>query len=93
MTSKFGQSLAFAALATALTGPPVTGFTLVRIRPGSIYDKMGLKAGDTITAVNGRPIHGAEDEKNFTRLATTKGHLVIDLKRADGPKKIVYDVK
>lgn len=37
------------------------GFLVRQIQPNSLYEKLGLRAGDVIKAVNGQPINTAED--------------------------------
>lgn len=37
------------------------GFLVRQIQPSSLYEKLGLRAGDVIKSVNGQPINTAED--------------------------------
>jgi general secretion pathway protein C len=37
------------------------GFLVRQIQPGSLYEKLGVRAGDVIKSVNGQPINTAED--------------------------------
>jgi general secretion pathway protein C len=45
--------------------PHPDGFRITRIRPSSIFRKMGLRNGDIITATNGRPISSVDDAMNI----------------------------
>ncbi|HEX5057328.1 MAG TPA: DegQ family serine endoprotease [Gammaproteobacteria bacterium] len=45
-----------------------TGAVISRVEPGSPADKSGLKAGDVVTAVNGRPVHNSGDMRNVIGL-------------------------
>ncbi len=38
----------------------MAGFRLVAIRPGSLYEQLGLKSGDLLQAVNGQPLASPE---------------------------------
>lgn len=53
----------FEALAEQVTIEPVTGggYRLASLRPGSILEMLGLRAGDVVLRVDGRPINTLED--------------------------------
>lgn len=38
-----------------------SGFTLSRVREGSMYDKLGLRNGDTLTEINGIKLKNARE--------------------------------
>lgn len=46
--------------ASARMEPLETGMQLTSIREGMLFDQIGLKAGDTITLVNGAPLQGPD---------------------------------
>jgi general secretion pathway protein C len=49
-------------LTQALMVPNAGGGFLVReIQPGSVYEKLGVRAGDVIRSVNGQPINNMEE--------------------------------
>ncbi len=59
----------------------IEGFSLVDIQPGSIYEKLGLKKGDTIKGVNGEKIDSpgkAMDMYNALRSGASQIQISID---------------
>jgi general secretion pathway protein C len=67
------------------------GYKLFQIVPGSIYDKLGLKNGDTIAGLNGQPI--TDPGKAFEMLSALKeqSHVDIQIKRDGTPQSFSYD--
>jgi S1-C subfamily serine protease len=53
----------FEALAEQVTVEPATGggYRLTSLRPGSILEMLGLRAGDVVLRMDGRPINTLED--------------------------------
>jgi S1-C subfamily serine protease len=53
----------FAALSqdVQVTQQPEGGFRLAAVRPGSFFERLGLRANDVVLRVDGRPINGVED--------------------------------
>jgi general secretion pathway protein C len=70
------------------------GYKLFQIVPGSIYDKLGLKNGDTIVGVDGQPIN--DPAKAFELLGKLKegaSHMELAVKKPDGKTSTkVYDI-
>ena len=71
------------------------GFKIIQIVPDSIYSKLGIKEGDTLTSVNGEPMN--DPGKAFQLLNELKsgsGHLELTLKGPDGtPRTQTYDMR
>lgn len=68
----FGASIADASKVTAQQGKSITiGAYIGAVRPGSIAEKIGIKAGDIITSINSQRITRANDmEMALARLQT-----------------------
>ncbi|MFL5812372.1 MAG: type II secretion system protein GspC [Bdellovibrionia bacterium] len=70
------------------------GYKLFQIVPGSIYDKLGLKNGDTIVGVDGQPIN--DPAKAFELLGKLKegaSHMELAVKKPDGKTStLTYDI-
>jgi general secretion pathway protein C len=70
------------------------GYKLFQIVPGSIYDKLGLKNGDTIMGVDGQPIN--DPAKAFELLGKLKegaSHMELAVKKPDGKtQNLTYDI-
>lgn len=71
----------------------VDGFRIFQIRPGSIFQKLGLRNGDVIERVNGIKLDDpAKGLELFTALKNLS-HFTIDLKRNNANMTITYTVK
>lgn len=72
---------------------PPKGFRLFSIREGSAWDRLGLKSGDTITALDDVPLTSAEQAKKA--LASVKGctHSWVDLDRNGVAIRLDYVVE
>ncbi|RTZ93668.1 MAG: hypothetical protein DSY91_01725 [Deltaproteobacteria bacterium] len=69
------------------------GFQLLEIVPGSIVDRVGLKNGDVVEQVNGKPIHTPQEAmKLFSLLQAGKG-LTLEYKRNNQRKSISIELK
>ena len=64
------------------------GFTLYRIHPSSIFALLGLKSGDAIRAVNGRPLTPEVALSLYSRLQSTS-HVQVSFDRRGKP--MTYD--
>lgn len=69
------------------------GYKLFQIVPGSIYEKLGLRNGDTITGLNGDTIN--DPGKAFETLSALKTmkHLELQLKRDGKVSNFSYDIR
>ncbi len=69
------------------------GFQLLDIVPGSIVAQVGLKNGDVVERVNGKPIHTPQEAMQlFTLLQSGQG-LTLEVKRNGQRKSIAIDLK
>lgn len=64
------------------------GFTLYRIHPSSIFALLGLRSGDAIRAVNGRPLTPEVALSLYSRLQSTS-HVQVSFDRRGKP--LTYD--
>lgn len=69
------------------------GMMLSRIRPNSIFMRMGLRNGDVITGINGRNIATVDDALSFYENLKTSENVTLDLKRGGRPRTIEYTIK
>jgi general secretion pathway protein C len=65
------------------------GFMLRRIRPGSFYQLLGMRDGDIVQAVNGRPIRTPEDALQVYTGIKNASHVTISISR--GGKSSTFD--
>jgi type II secretory pathway component PulC len=69
------------------------GYRLSDIKPGSVYEKMGLKNGDMIIEVNGKPAT-QKNVLNVLNLSQEAGKtLVLKIKRDGKIQNLQYDIK
>lgn len=81
-------------LTQALMVPNAGGGFLVReIQPGSMYEKLGLRVGDVINAVNGQPVNTVEDVMRLYAQFGTAAKVQIDVRRAGRSETLVYNIQ
>ena len=71
----------------------VDGFRIFRVRPGSLFQNLGLKNGDVIHRVNGVELDDAQKGFEFFQTLSDQSNFTIDLKRGNDRKTFKYDVK
>ena len=73
--------------------PHSEGFQITRIRPASIFRRLGLRNGDIITAVGDRPIRSVNDAMKIWQDLTASGEASISLKRRGRTRIIDYRIR
>lgn len=74
--------------------PHSEGFQITRIRPSSIFRRMGLRNGDIITAVDSRPINSVSDALDILQgLSAAGGQTSLKLKRRGRTRIIDYRIR
>ena len=66
------------------------GFQVQQIQAGSLYEKLGLRAGDVIKAVNGQPINSAEDAIRLYQQIPNIGAVQMEITRGGKPENLYY---
>ncbi len=69
------------------------GMMLSRIKPNSIFMRMGLRNGDVITGVNGRDISTVDDALGFYENLKSADDVKLNLKRGGRQRTIEYSIK
>ncbi len=69
------------------------GLRLTGIRPDSIFRNMGLRSGDIITGVNGKPIESVDDALKFYQSLQSSSNVQLQLKRRGQEKTIDYKIE
>jgi general secretion pathway protein C len=84
-------------LSQALMVPNAGGGFLVReIQPGSVYEKLGMRAGDVIRSVNGQPINNMEEVmKLYQQLGGVNkiGNVAIEVTRGGRTESLQYNIE
>jgi len=73
--------------------PHSEGFQITRIRPASIFRRLGLRNGDIITAVDDRPIRSVNDAMEIVQDLSARGETSISLKRRGRKRIIDYRIR
>ena len=82
----FGSLSRSAQVAPSQTG----GFQLLQVRPGSFVSRVGLRAGDIILRVDGRPINKLEDAAAAYAWLRVTDRFTVDVMRAGQPMRLHY---
>ena len=64
-----------------MSGGKPDGLALTYMKQGSIFTKLGLKKGDIITGLNGKPINSPEDAFAFYKSLETGSDLSLSVRR------------
>jgi S1-C subfamily serine protease len=81
-------------LRQAMMVPQADGGFLVReITPGSLYEKLGLKAGDVIRSVNGSPVNNLDDAMQLYKKLGTVGQVLIEINRGGKAETLEYTIR
>jgi general secretion pathway protein C len=73
--------------------PHSEGFQITRIRPSSIFRRMGLRNGDIITAVGNRPIQSVSDAMDIWQDLSAGGETSLQIKRRGRTRIIDYRIR
>ena len=69
------------------------GLLLTRIRPRSIFLRMGLRNGDIITGVNDAPLQSVDDALKFYESLRSADNVTLQLKRRGRSRTIDYRIR
>jgi type II secretion system protein C len=82
------------SLAQALIVPNPGGGLLVRsVEAASVYDRLGLHAGDVIRAINGQPLASVEDVMRLYREFGNAERLAVEVQRGGRSETLHYEVR
>lgn len=92
-TSNLGMMMTQARIVPNIVMGEIKGYKIFAIKPGSIYDKIGLRNGDVIERINGIELKTPEDALQFFKELRNENRFVIDIDR-DGEKlTFTYSIK
>jgi general secretion pathway protein C len=66
------------------------GFLVRQIQPGSLYEKLGMRAGDVIMSVNGQPINTAEDAIRLYQQMSSIDAVQMEITRGGKRESLYY---
>ncbi|MBI3992886.1 MAG: hypothetical protein HY342_06410 [Candidatus Lambdaproteobacteria bacterium] len=76
----------------AVNGEPA-GFRIMRIRPGSIFQRLGLQDNDVIERVNGESLANADQALRLFTLFKNEREVVLDVQRNNQPLHLSYIIE
>lgn len=72
------------------SGGEVSGFKLVAIKAGSIYEKLGLKRGDIIKGVNGEVVDTPQKAMELYQALKSSDEIQLEITRSGSPTTLNY---
>ncbi len=74
-------------------GGKVNGFKLVGMKPGSIYYELGIRPGDIITGVNGKPLDSPNRALELFQKLGSLDSVTVDIERNGQAQKKSFTIK
>ncbi len=74
-------------------GGKYQGFKLVGVRPGSLYRSIGIRSGDVIKAINGRPIDSPNKAIELFDQLKNASNIQLEIERRGQMKQLNYAIK
>lgn len=75
------------------SGGEVSGFKLVAIKSGSIYETLGLKRGDIIKGVNGEPVDTAQKAMELYQALKNTDNIQLEISRDGSTANLQYQLE
>ncbi len=93
LTNNLSDILQQARAVPHFKGGAIDGFTIVDLQKGSIFDKLGIKAGDVVKAANGEPIDSASKALQLYNDLKTAGSIRLDVERDGRGESLNYTIR
>ncbi|MGE4130689.1 MAG: PDZ domain-containing protein [Bdellovibrionales bacterium] len=71
----------------------IRGFEITWIKPGSIWESLGIRAGDKLNSINGKPCTSAQDALELLNQLRDSSMIEVKLGRGDREVNITYVVR
>ena len=91
--NNINQLLTEVRISPNMTKGKPDGLALTYIKQGSMFMKLGLKNGDVITGLNGKPINSPEDAFSFYKSLETGSDISLSIRRDGKTETINYQFK
>lgn len=75
------------------SGGEVSGFKLVALKSGSIYEKLGLKRGDIIKGVNGEAVDTPQKAMELYQALKSADDIQLEITRGGSPTTLNYSLE
>lgn len=91
--SNIGQLMGEAKIEPNLTEGNPDGLLITNVKPNSMFRRMGLRNGDVIIGVDGRPIQSVEDALKLYENLKTSDSASIEIRRRNRQQTIEYKIR
>ncbi|NOZ02944.1 MAG: PDZ domain-containing protein [Deltaproteobacteria bacterium] len=71
----------------------IRGFTMVIVKAGGLFDRMGLKRGDVLVSVNGMPLRDFADSRNAYKKLKKEERISLTVIRGGKPLTLIYEIR
>jgi len=92
-TSNLGLMMTQARIVPNIVAGEIKGYKIFAIKPGSIYDKIGIQNGDIIERINGMELTTPESALQFFQQLKNETRFVIDLERNGQKLTFTYNIR
>ena len=75
------------------SGGEVSGFKLVAIKPGSIYERLGLKRGDILKGVNNEPVNSPQKAMELYQALKSAETIQLEIERGGSSTTLNYQLQ
>lgn len=75
------------------SGGEISGFKLVALKAGSIYEKLGLKRGDIIKGVNGEPVDTPQKAMELYQALKSSDNIQLEINRGGSSTTLNYTLE
>ena len=73
-------------------GDAMIGMQINSIKPGSLFEEIGIESGDVITELNGIQINSPEESARILSEFTEASQLTVVVEGEDGPRTLNYTI-
>jgi len=77
----------------ALRGGNMIGWRILKIKKGSIFDKYGLRRGDIIISINGRPAKEVTSISDFYNIIKNTKNINLEVKRGSETVEVFVEIE
>ena len=71
----------------------IRGFTVVHVRTGGLFDRMGFRKGDVLVAINGLPLRGFDDSRAAHKKLKNESRFALSVIRGEETLVLVYEFR
>lgn len=69
------------------------GLRVVAVKPGGLYQRLGLQSGDVVESINGQSLNSPAQALGAAQTALSSGHLSVQLQRMGSAQTLNYQIR